>query len=95
MTTEEKTAGHQCDEHQVGRPRPAVRFKIDCEPIEVHTDHLTLKEILDLVDADPSKHYIVELGDPENIPHTNLEESIPLRDCDEFITVFTGETPVS
>jgi hypothetical protein len=95
MTTELKTAERGPGDHQVGHPHPAVRFKIDCEPLEVHTDHLTVKELLDLVDADPSKHYIVELGDPENIPHTNLEESIRLRDCAEFITVFTGETPVS
>jgi hypothetical protein len=95
MTTEEKTAGFGPSQHGIGNPRPAVRFKVDCEPVEVHTGHLTVKEILDLVDADPSKHYIVELGDPENIPYTDLEESIALRDCAEFITVFTGETPVS
>jgi hypothetical protein len=76
-------------------PHPAITFKVDCERIEVHTDHLTVREILDLVDADPSKHYIVELGERENIPHTDLNESIHLHERGEFITVFTGETPVS
>lgn len=77
------------------RPHLTITFKVDCEQVEVHTDHLMVREILDLVDADPSKHYIVELGKCENIPHTDLDESIDLQECAEFITVFTGETPVS
>ena len=94
METRDKYCETDCKENHPHH-RPALRFKIDCEDMVVHTDRLTVRELLDLVEVDPSKHYIIELGNPEDIPHKNLDEVISLRECAEFITVLTGETPVS
>jgi len=63
MQTEEKPGGESAHDSALN-----IRFKVDCEELKVHTDHLTVREILDLVDADPSKHYIVELGSPRTFP---------------------------
>jgi hypothetical protein len=74
---------------------PKVCFKIDCDDIEVRTDRLKVRELLDLVHVNPDDHYLVKLGNPENCELKDLNEVVELHDDEEFITVFTGPTPVS
>jgi len=87
--------GPECGCHPGTHHHPAVAFTVDGEQLVVHTARLTVREILDLVSEDPTKHYLVELADPENISYRNPDDVVELKECAEFMSVYISETPLS
>lgn len=73
---------------------PRVEFKVDGETLVVHTDHLKVSEILDLVGENPEDHYLVQFK-PKDATYRDPNENVPLENGAEFCSVYTKETPVS
>ena len=79
---------------QPGHPH-TMQFFVDGEP-QFTTEHaLTVAQILTLVGLDPVTHFLVELRGNHQVEHRDPAEEIHIHEKQKFITVFTGETPVS
>jgi hypothetical protein len=87
--------GPDCGCHEGAHHHPRVEFSVDDESLVVHTHELKVSEILDLVSEDPAKHYLVELCDPENITYRDVNQIVQIKPNARFISVYTGETPLS
>lgn len=72
-----------------------VEYTVDGVEQETTTPTLTVREILEKAGLDPSNHYLVELRGKEQIDHRNLDEPLHIHEKEEFISVFTGATPLS
>jgi hypothetical protein len=88
----------QANNHEHSRPGPSAHtteFFVDGEP-QFTTEHtLTAAQILNLVGLDPATHFLVELRGNHQVEHRDPNEEIHIHEKQKFITVFTGETPVS
>jgi hypothetical protein len=80
-----------------GREHKEIEFTIDGKPYETESKELTAQGILGLVDKEPSGYYLVEIrGKKERFSYKDSPETIvKLHQGSKFITVSTGETPVS
>lgn len=82
-------------ESQPGTHGHTTEFFVDGEP-QLTTEHtLTVGQILKLVGLDPATHFLVEVQGNHQVEHRNPSEEIQIHEKEKFITVFTGETPVS
>ena len=81
------------------KPQPdhdhVIHYLVDNEPQTTAERELSVREILEKIPLDPNTHYLIELKGNHQIPHKDLGEVIKLHNNMKFITVFTGETPVS
>jgi hypothetical protein len=79
-----------------GGPKPHVTtFFVDNEPLTTTEKSLTVKEILEKAKLDSANHYLIELRGDHQIDHKDLTEEVKIHEGEKFISVFTGETPVS
>ncbi len=83
-----------CDCPPDAHRHPRVEFKVDGETLVIHTDHLKVSEIIELVDEDPADHYLVEIK-PKDVTYRDIDVTIEIPDHAEYVTIFTKETPVS
>lgn len=72
-----------------------IEYTVDGVEQETKTSTLTVREILSRAGLDPSNHYLVELRGKEQVDHRNLDEELLVHEKEEFISVFTGATPLS
>lgn len=70
-------------------------FFVDNEVETTTEKSLTLKEILEKAKLDSANHYLIELRGDHQIEHKDLTEEIKIHEGEKFISVFTGETPLS
>jgi hypothetical protein len=83
------------DQSQAGTQGHTTEFFVDGEP-QFTTEHtLTMAQILNSVGLDPATHFLVEIRGNHQIEHRDPSEEIHIHEKQKFITVFTGETPVS
>ena len=79
-----------------GGPKPRVTtYFVDKEPQTTTEKSLTVKEILVKAKLDPANHYLIEIRGDHQIDHKDLSEEIKIHEDEKFISVFTGETPLS
>jgi hypothetical protein len=91
----EETAKHEAPEGgQGGKPHVTTYF-VDNEPQTTAEKELTVREILTKAKLEPSTHYLIELKGNKQEEHKNLDEEIKIHEKMKFISVFTGETPLS
>jgi hypothetical protein len=81
----------------VKKPPKSFEIVIDGESYEVSDKEMSAAQILALAGRASDEYYLVELrGKKERISYKdNPDELIKLRPGSKFITVSTGETPVS
>lgn len=72
-----------------------IEYTVDGVGQETTMAVQTVRQILDRAGLDPANHYLVELRGKEQVDHKDLEEPIHLHEKEEFISVFTGATPLS
>jgi len=73
-----------------------IDFTVDGKSLSTSQKELTVGEILDLAGKDHSTHYLVEKkGKRERVEYHNIDEPVKIHKGSEFVTAFTGETPVS
>lgn len=90
----EQEIQHQPPDH--GGPKPHVTtFFVDTETLTTTEKSLSVKEILEKAELDPATHYLIELRGDHQIDHKDLTEEVKIHEGEKFISVFTGETPVS
>jgi len=79
------------------KPSKMFEITIDGKPYEVSEKELTAAQILGLASKSASEYYLVELrGKKERISYKGKpDEEVKLHPGSKFITVSTGETPVS
>jgi hypothetical protein len=92
MSTPDTTHAESEHEHSHGHP---VRFTEDGEPLEIETDSLTMSEILALVGKKPDEWYLVEKVGREQKTFRDPDQQITITEGAQFVSVFTGPTPVS
>lgn len=82
-------------EHAAHHPH-TIEFLIDGDPYTTEERELTVGEILRLAGKDPASYYLVEIkGQRERDPHKDPAEEIKLHPNSKFVTVSSGDTPVS
>ncbi len=59
---------------------PEVTFFVDDERIVVHTNSLTVREILDDAGLDSAEHLLFEERGAEEVRYSNPDDGVPLRD---------------
>jgi hypothetical protein len=74
-----------------------VDITIDGSPYTVDEREMTVRELLALAGKDPVTFYLVQIvGKKERVSYKDKpDEEIKLHEKSKFITVSTGETPVS
>lgn len=72
-----------------------IHYTMDGVAQETTKSKLTVREILVHAGLDPANHYLVELRGSHQIDHKNLDEELHIHEKEEFISVFTGSTPLS
>jgi len=76
--------------------RPGVTFTIDQEERHSTCTTLTVREILrEHAGVDPSLTTLVEMRGDEPVKHPDLDETLPLRQCERFVVFHNTPTPVS
>jgi len=89
MTT---TNQHELDT----KPHPhVIHFTLDNEKEETTDATLTVAQVLDLGDLDPTTHYLVELQGHHQVEHKDVTEVLKIHEGEHFISVYRGDTPVS
>jgi hypothetical protein len=83
------------DQPQPGVHGHTTEFFVDGEAQFTSEHTLTVAQILNLVGLDPATHFLVELQGNHQAEHRDAGEEIHIHEKQKFITVFTGETPVS
>lgn len=78
-----------------GHTRNQIDYMVDGVPQQTTTARLTVREILSRAGLDPANHYLVELRGANQVDHRDLDEEIHIHEKEEFISVFTGTTPLS
>jgi len=79
------------------KPPKSFEITIDGQPYEVSEKELTAAQILGLAGKPPTEYYLVEIrGKKERISYKDDPNvRVKLHPGSKFITVSTGETPVS
>ena len=79
------------------KPPKYFEITIDGKPYEVSEKEMTAAQILELAGKSPTEYYLVEIrGKKERISYKDKpDELVKLHPGSKFITVSTGETPVS
>jgi Multiubiquitin len=79
------------------KPPKSFKITIDGKPYQVAEKELTAAQILGLAGKTPAEYYLVEIrGKKERISYKDKpNELVKLHAGSKFITVSTGETPVS
>lgn len=72
-----------------------IHFEVDGETISVRNDRLTPKVIMEKADVTPATHYLKRLTPCEESFRDRPEVEIEVHQGDRFITLYTGQTPVS
>ena len=72
-----------------------IHYTVDGVAQETTKPELTVREILVHAALDPANHYLVELRGYHQIDLKNLDERVHIHEKEEFISVFTGPTPLS
>ena len=90
MATETETPGAK-------RSSKSFEITIDGKPYDVSEKELTATQILGLTSKSPAEYYLVEIrGKKERRSYKDTPEApVKLHPGSRFITVSTGETPVS
>ena len=79
------------------KPPKSFGITIDGKPYEVSEKEMTAAQILELATKSPTEYYLVEIrGKKERISYKDKpDEPVKLHPGSKFVTVSTGETPVS
>jgi hypothetical protein len=78
------------------RSKPkTIEIEIDREEYEVEGREHTVRELLELSGNDPETTYLIERRGREEIPHTDLDEVLKLRNRMRFVTGDRGPAPVA
>jgi hypothetical protein len=79
------------------KPPKSFEITIDRKPYEVSEKELTAAQVLGLAGRSPAEYYLVEIrGKKERISYKDKPDAVvKLHAGSKFITVSTGETPVS
>lgn len=76
--------------------RVTFKFTVDDEEFTTHEHTLTPTQILQIAGIDPATHYLVEIHGNHQVSYKdNPNEPIHMHQHAKFVSVFTGETPVS
>ena len=76
--------------------RVTFKFTVDDEPFSTHEHTLTPTQILQIAEIDPTTHYLVEIRGNHQLSYKDKpNEPIHMHQHAKFVSVFTGETPVS
>lgn len=76
--------------------RVTFKFSVDDEEFNTHEHILTPIQILQIAGIDPATHYLVEIqGNYQMSYKDKPTEPIHMHQHAKFVSVFTGETPVS
>ncbi len=78
-----------------GHVKNAIDYTVDGVTQETTEAVMTVRQILQGAGLDPENHYLVELRGANQIDHKNLDEQLRVHEKDQFISVFTGPTPLS
>lgn len=70
-------------------------FTVDEEELSTSEHTLKVRQILQLANLDPDTHYLIELKGAHQDPLKDLDQTVHLHENQKFISVYTGETPVS
>lgn len=86
---------HDCKEHN--SHDNVIEFFLDGEEFKTKTSPLTANDILKIAGLDPEKNYLVKIyvGRPGDSFEDKGNEKIDLKNCDKFVAVSNGPTPVS
>ncbi len=73
-----------------------IEYMVDDEEQYTTEKTLTPRQILEKAGIDPENHYLVQMqGNHRESYKDKMDESIHMHEKMKFISVFTGETPVS
>jgi hypothetical protein len=90
----EEQTQQQASEQSAHKSHVTTYF-LDNEPQTTTEKSLRVSEILVKAELDAANHYLIELRGDHQIDHKDLDEEIKIHEHQKFISVFTGETPVS
>ncbi len=87
----------ETDTQDAKKPAKTIEITIDGKAYEVPKEEETAGQILGLAGRTPAEYYLVELkGKKERISYKDRPDAVvKLHAGTRFITVSTGETPVS
>lgn len=72
------------------------QFTVDDESFSTHEHTLTPIQILEIAGLDPATHYLVQIHGNHQVSYKDKpNEPIHMHQHAKFVSVFTGETPVS
>jgi hypothetical protein len=93
----EPSMATETDAPNAKKPPKSFEITIDGPPYEVSEKELTAAQILGLAGKVPAEYYLVEIrGKKERTSYKDDPNStVRLHPGSKFITVSTGETPVS
>lgn len=75
---------------------PTFDFKVDGEDHSTSEHTLTPRQILEIAGLDPANHYLIQLNGKQQESYKDRPDvSIHMHQKMEFLSVFTGPTPVS
>ena len=75
---------------------PTFNYTVDGEPQTTQSHELTPTQILQQAGIDPATHYLVEIqGDHQVSFKDEPAKVIHMHQHMKFVSVFTGDTPVS
>ncbi|MDH4241987.1 MAG: hypothetical protein OEW48_20700 [Phycisphaerae bacterium] len=86
---------HHHDHHT--HPDHSIEFFVDSEPFFTKKSPLTANEILNIAGLDPALYYLVKIykGRPGDSFEGKGDTEIKIENCDKFVAVSNGPTPVS
>jgi hypothetical protein len=72
------------------------KFKVDDEPFTTHEHILTPTQILNIAGIDPATHYLKQIQGNHQVSYQDKpDEPIHMHENAIFVSVYTGQTPVS
>lgn len=84
------------EQETVGTEHPVFNYTLDDEPHSTIEHILTPTQILDKAGISPKVNYLVQLIGAEKVSYQDKpEEQIHMHQHMKFMSVYTGETPVS
>ncbi len=72
-----------------------IVFFIDMKKVEVEASELTVKELLDLAEENPTVSTLALMHGNEIHKYTDINEMVPLKNGVKFVILHNEPTPVS
>lgn len=84
------------EEHGEQEHKHEFTFTVDREPLTTTEHELTPRQIMEMAEVDPEKHYLEEKQGDHLVSYKDkADQAIHIHMHAEFITQYMGETPVS